>query len=285
MQFDNKTRLVTLLGNPIGQSYSTRLQNAVYATKGLNLVYLAQEVDAEHLGDVVRGLRYMNFAGSAVTKPNKVEVMKYIDEADELCEKIGACNTIVNRNGVLSGYNTDAAGFYDSLTEDGGVQVSGSTFFCFGAGGVARAMCAALAYHGAKKIYVTDYYNSCAESFCKDLNEKFSPIFEQVPFGECSKAAECDVVMNASGVGMGKSIGKTPLPVEYVRPNLLYFDACYNPDKTQFLLNAEAKGAKILNGLGMFVRQGAAQIEYWTGIKSPVEEMRHELLALLGEKK
>jgi shikimate dehydrogenase len=283
MQINNDTKLVTLLGKPVAQSYSTRLQNFAYNAKGLNLVYLAEEVDKEHLGDVIQGLRHMNFAGSAVTKPDKVAVMQYLDGADELCEKIGACNTIVNQNGSLIGYNTDAAGFYEFLAEDGGVRIENASFFCFGAGGVARAMCAALAFHGAGKIYVTDYFESCAEDLCRDLNEKFPPVFEFVHYGDCSKVPECDVVLNASGVGMGSSMGTSPLPKEYIRSHQLYFDACYNPDKTQFLLDAEMAGAKILNGLGMFIRQGAAQIQYWTGIQPPVEEMRQELLRILKE--
>lgn len=281
MQINNETKLVTLLGKPISQSYSTRLQNVAYEAKGLNLVYLAQEVDKEHVGDVIHGLRHMNFAGSAVTKPDKVEVLKYLDGMDELCEKIGACNTIVNQNGSLIGYNTDAAGFYESLVTDGEVSVEGTTFFCFGAGGVARAMCAALAYHGAGRIYVTDYYESCALALCRDLNEKFAPIFEPVSYGDYSKIAESAVILNASGVGMGETVGQSPLPKEHIGPQHFCFDACYNPKKTQFLLDAESRGAKILNGLGMFVRQGAAQVQYWTGAQPPVEEMKQELLRIL----
>lgn len=281
MQINNETKLVTLLGKPISQSYSTRLQNVAYEARGLNMVYLAQEVDKEHLGDVIRGLRHMNFAGSAVTKPDKVEVLKYLDGMDELCEKIGACNTIVNQNGSLIGYNTDAAGFYESLVADGGIQVEGTTFFCFGAGGVARAMCAALAFHGASKIYVTDYYESCTQNLCHDLSKKFAPIFELVRYCDYSKIAESTVILNASGVGMGESLGQSPLPKEYIGSQHFCFDACYNPEKTQFLLDAESRGAKILNGLGMFVRQGAAQVQYWTGAQPPVEEMKQELLRIL----
>ena len=100
-----------------------------------------------------------------------------------------------------------------------------------------------------------------------------------------SKLSECDVIMNTSGVGMGKSIGLSPLPKELIVPGKLYFDACYNPDKTQFLLDAEEKGCRILNGLGMSLYQGVAQIELWTGKAAPVEAMRQELLKIVGEKK
>ena len=72
---------------------------------------------------------------------------------------------------------------------------------------------------------------------------------------------------------------------QHIQPGQFYFDACYNPDKTQFLLNAEEKGCQVLNGLGMSLYQGAAQIELWTGEKAPVEAMRKELMDILAESK
>ena len=118
-----------------------------------------------------------------------------------------------------------------------------------------------------------------------DINNNFAPVAEYVPYGEYSKLAACNVVINASGVGMGKSIGKSPLPKEYIQSSQFYFDACYNPERTQFLLDAEEKGCKVLNGLGMSLYQGVAQIELWTGKRAPVEAMRQELLTILKEQK
>ena len=90
-------------------------------------------------------------------------------------------------------------------------------------------------------------------------------------------------MINASGVGLGATIGQPAIPKEYIRPEQFCFDACYNPAKTKFLLDAEDKGCRILNGLGMSLYQGAAQIELWTGQKAPVEAMRKELLDILAE--
>ena len=283
---DINTKMITLIGTPLSQSFAARMQNAGYAAAGLNMLYFYTEADNEHLGDIVNGLRYMNFAGFAVTKPNKVKVLQYLDELDPLCAKMGASNTVVKTpEGKLIGYNTDGVGFYTSLVEEGKINVEESTFFCFGAGGAGRAMCSVLAYHGAKKIYITDFYEPCAESLVMDINENFAPVAELVHHGDYSKLAACNVVINASGVGMGKSIGQSPLPKEYIQSSQFYFDACYNPDKTQFLLDAEEKGCKILNGLGMSLYQGAAQIELWTGEKAPVEAMRKELMDILAESK
>lgn len=284
MKVDINTKMITLIGTPLSQSFAARMQNAGYEAADMNMLYFYTEADKEHLGEIVGGIRHMNFAGFAVTKPNKVQVLQYLDELDPLCEKMGASNTVVKTpEGKLIGYNTDGVGFYTSLTEEGGVRVDQSVFFCFGAGGAGRAMCSVLAYHGARKIYITDAFEPCAQSLVEDINKNFAPVAEFVPHGDMSKLAACDVVLNASGIGMGKTMGQTPMPEEYIQPSQFYFDACYNPERTQFLMNAEAKGCKVLNGLGMSLYQGAAQIELWTGKKAPVDAMRKELLAILAE--
>lgn len=275
MQIDINTKMITLIGTPLGQSYAARMQNRAYEAAGLNMAYFYTEADSEHLGDIVNGLRYMNFAGFAVTKPNKVKVLEYLDELDPLCRKMGSSNTVVKTpEGRLIGYNTDGAGFYRSLKEEGGVEPEGRAFFCFGAGGAGRAICSVLAWHGAGKIYITDAVPECAESLAEDINRNFAPVAESVPAGSFEKTAGCDVIINASGVGMGRTVGQSPFPKQYMKKEKLYFDACYNPARTRFLLDAEEAGGRILNGLGMSLYQGAAQIELWTGKPAPVEEMR-----------
>ena len=283
MEIDIHTKFITLIGTPLGQSFAARMQNAGYRAGGINMRYFYTETDEEHLGEIINGIRYMpSFAGCAVTKPNKVKVLQYLDELDPLCEKMGACNTVVKRDGRLIGYNTDGSGFLRSVTE-AGVRIGESVFFCFGAGGAGRAMCSILAYHGAKKIFITDIIRESAETLAADINRNFAPIAEAVPSGDYARIRDCSVVMNATGIGMGQKIGQTPLPEEYILPEQFYFDACYNPSKTQFLLNAEAKGCRILNGLDMSLYQGIAQIELWTGKEAPAEAMRKELTDILAE--
>ena len=109
---DINTKMITLLGDPLKQSFAAQMQNCGYEAAGLNMIYFYTEVNNEHLADVVNGIRYMNFAGFAVTKPNKVKVLEYLDELDPLCEKMGASNTVVKTpEGKLVGYNTDGIGF------------------------------------------------------------------------------------------------------------------------------------------------------------------------------
>lgn len=290
MKIDINTKMITLLGTPLSQSFAARMQNRGYEAAGLNMLYSYTEVDQSHLGDVINGLRYMNFAGFAVTKPNKVEVLKYLDELDPLCRKMGSCNTVVKTpEGKLVGYNTDGTGFYIALTEDAGIDVKNSTFFCVGSGGAGRAMSSILAYYQAKKIYITDIFEEASRQLVDDINTHFveagkEPVAEYVADGDFSVLKDCDVLINASGVGMGASIGRTPIPKEYIRPEHFCYDACYNPAKTQFLMDAEKKGCRILNGLGMSLYQGMSQIKLWTGKEAPLDAMRQELLDILAEK-
>lgn len=285
MHIDIHTRFITLLGDPLAQSFAARMQNRGYEVAGLNLVYFYTVTGNEHLGEIIQGLRHMPFAGFAVTKPNKVKVLEYLDELDPLCAKMGSSNTVVKLpDGRLKGYNTDGVGFYRAL-EEAGVPVSGKTFFCFGSGGAGRAICSALAYHGAGRILITDLVEESARSLVADINKNFAPVAEFVAYGDFSRVKEANAVINASGVGMGKTAGRTPLPPEYIRPGQFYFDACYNPARTRFLENAEKAGCPVLNGLTMSLYQGTAQVELWSGKKAPVEAMGQELEKILAEKK
>ena len=286
MKIDFNTKIITLIGTPLTQSFAARMQNAGYEAAGFNLLYFYTETDDSHLEQIINGIRFMpSFAGCAVTKPNKVRVIQYLDELDSLCKKMGACNTVVRTDeNRLIGYNTDCMGFYKSIENETDFKIAGATCFCIGAGGAGRAICSALAYKGAKKVYITDKIERSAFDLMDDINLNFGEVTEFIPFGDYSKVKDCSLVINASGIGMGKTIGQSPLPEEFIDSNQFYFDACYNPAKTQFLINAESRGCKILNGLGMSLYQGVAQIEIWTGRPAPVEAMRAELIKITEEK-
>ena len=192
----------------------------------------------------------MPFAGFAVTKPNKIAILPLLDELDPLCASIGACNTVVIQlDGCLKGYNTDAMGFLYALREETGFEVAGSEIFCIGAGGVGWAVTAALSAQGAVRIHISDADEAAAIL----LAERLEPIAHVTihPFGEFSGIEHCGLVINASGVGMGASIGTSPLPAESMNDHTLYCDCCYNPAKTQFLLDAERAGGQAVNGLGI----------------------------------
>ena len=283
MTIDIHTRLVTLLGTPLSQSFAARMQNRAYEAMGLNLLYFYTETDSEHLGEIVRGLRHLPMAGFAVTKPNKVKVLSFLDELDPLCRAMGSCNTVVCApGGRLIGYNTDGSGFLRSLTREGGVTVQGGRFFCLGSGGAGRAIAFALAQAGAERVFLSDVSEAAGRELEAAVNAAFPGTALFVGAGNFRPAADCAVLINASGVGMGRSAGQSPFPKDCLRPEQLCFDACYNPARTQFLLDAEERGCRVLNGLGMSLYQGAAQIALWAGRQPPLDVMRRELEEILA---
>lgn len=291
MNVNINTRMIALLGKPLSQSYAARMQNAAYQAAGIDMLYFYSEVENDNLPDVVNGIRHMSFAGFAVTKPNKVEIMKYVDEKDPLCEKMNASNTVVKLpDGRLKAYNTDGIGFFRALKEEmPNINIKESTFFCIGAGGAGRAISSVLAYYGAKKIYIADKIIATAEQLVDDINKNFAPVAELVDFNDEAllkdKIRQSDVIMNNTGLGMVTKLEETPVPKEFLRSGQLCFDATYNPAKTRFLIEAEEMGCSIMNGLGMSLYQGAEQIELWSGKNAPIEVMRQELLNILSEKK
>ncbi|MCL2578425.1 MAG: hydroxymethylglutaryl-CoA lyase [Oscillospiraceae bacterium] len=278
------TKLIPLLGTPLRQTFAPRMQNAAYKAIGFDGCYFPVEIGTEHLEAVVNALRWMNVPGFAVTKPNKVEVLKYLDEVDDLARKMGACNTVVNKGGVLKGYNTDGEGCVTDLTQNG-VDLPDSAFFCCGAGGAGKAVCFTLAHHGAKKIAVIDMVDEAAKLLADDLNRHFDNVAAFFPFTQkedyLKAVRESNVVMNMSGVGMTSD--ETWIDKGELAHRPLCLDAVYNPLKTRFLIEAEEMGCKTLNGLGMSINQGALQVKLWTGHEEPYQVMAAEINAILKE--
>lgn len=277
-----ESRFITLIGTPLSQSYAAQMQNQAYREMNLNIRYFYTETDSEHLKEIINGIRYMpSFIGCAVTKPNKVKVMEYVDEADDLCERIGACNTVVKLpDGRLKGYNTDAMGFYQAMKQEGNMDAKGLNVFCFGAGGAARAICMTLAFYGATGITITDIDEALAKELVNRINQYHPGKAEFKFLDDSFFSQEYDLIINATGVGMGKTAGKSPVPKGSVFCDAVYFDACYNPEKTQFLLDAELSGNKVYNGLMMSLYQGVEQIRLWTGKEPPIEVMKKTIVTV-----
>ncbi len=286
MEFSLDTKMIALLGYPLRQSFAAKMQNRVYQALGLDSFYLPIECPTlEDFDDVLKGFRKMNIGGFAVTKPYKEKILPYLDDIDDIAKKMGSCNTVQVVDGKWKGYNTDGIGAYRSITEEGGVTTEGKVFFSFGAGGTARSVCFELANHGAKKIILSSRSEAC-ESVANEINGFFPGVCEAVRSADKDKIIEllktADVVLNLTGLGMGDHIGETPIEKEYLSANQVCFDAIYNPAKTQFLLDAEAQGCKIINGLGMSVYQGSRQIGIWNNIPDPDAETFAAIKEVLG---
>ncbi|MDF2646868.1 MAG: shikimate 5-dehydrogenase [Paenibacillus sp.] len=279
---DSHTILYGVFGDPIRHSRSPIMLNRAFQEAGINAVYAAFHVRPDELGDAVRGIRALGYRGINVTIPHKVEVMQYLDEIDEGARIVGAVNTIVNESGKLIGYNTDGIGYVRSLKEETGIELKGKSVLLLGAGGAARGVAYALAKEGAGRIYIANRTKERA----LELADTISSYTEAIGLGmdELGHVVnEVEFVLNTTSAGMHPHVDELPLPLELLRSHHLVSDLIYNPRITRFLREAEARGARIHGGLGMFIYQGAFAFEYWTCTPAPVAAMRQVVEQSLAE--
>ena len=277
-----RTRLCGVIGDPIEHTLSPAIHNAAFTKMGLDYLYVPFQVKPEGLRQAIDGMRALNIRGLNVTIPYKVTVIPFLDELDPLAEKIGAVNTIANDDGVLKGYNTDAAGFLQALLESG-IEPKGKNAVILGAGGASRAISFILAEKGAHLVILNRLLERAEE-----LAGRLSMVFhgEVTALGlveeNLARVLEgADILVNATSVGMSPNISGTPVPFNLLKPALVVFDIVYNPIKTRLLREAEEVGAETVSGVDMFVWQGALAFERWTGVKAPLELMRAEAIKQL----
>ena len=280
------TKLVILLGNPLGHSVSPPMHNRVFEKLGMDYCYMPVEVSSNNLKEVFLGLCKMNVAGFNVTIPHKVTIIEYLDELDSLAATIGAVNTICVRDGRTKGYNTDGEGFRRSLEDQAKITIKGKRVFLLGCGGAARAIAMTLAFHSAEKIYIYNRTTAKAESLVDEINKNIRPCAEVVESLESQSKAihTCDVLINSTSLGMHPDEAILPIDESLLSPDLIVADIVYNPLMTKLLRTARAKGCSIVPGLGMLIYQGAAAFELFTGIEPLVDEMSKTVHSLMGQK-
>ncbi len=282
---DVNTRLVGLLGNPLGHSFSPAMHNRAFEILGLNFFYMPIEVTPENLEDVTRGLSKMNFAGYNVTIPHKVRILEYLDHIDELARAIGAVNTVTIQAGVSTGHNTDGEGYVRSLQMEAGISVREKTFFIVGSGGAARAISMTLAFRGAGKIFLCNRTEQKAHDLAAEINTKVRPCCEVIrmePSAMASVIGQAHVLINTTNIGMHPDEDRMPIDAGLIPEGIVVSDIVYNPLKTKLLQTGKEKGCPIVPGLGMLVYQGAEAFRMWTGTKPPVDEMFAVVRALKG---
>ncbi len=271
-----RTTLVGIIGWPVEHSLSPVMHNAAFAALGMDWAYVPLPVYPDHVGEAVRGLRALNFAGANVTVPHKQAVLAHLDEVSHAAQVIGAVNTIVVRDGLLYGDNTDATGFVASL-RDAGFDPAGTYCAVLGAGGAARAVVHALADAGALQVCVYNRHFSRARDLCQDMAKFHTDVrFEPASLGDVPAIGDdTDLLVNATSLGMWPDTETSPWPRDLPVPgHLTVCDLVYNPQETLFLSQARAVGAETVGGLGMLVHQGAAAFELWTGRPAPAAAMR-----------
>ena len=279
-----QTTICGIIGDPIGHTMSPAMHNAAFKSLGLNYVYVPFKVKSMELRKAIEGIRGLNLRGVNVTIPHKVAVVQLLDKLDPLAERIGAVNTIVNDEGILTGYNTDATGFLQTL-HDRNIEPAEKKVLLLGAGGAARAIGHILT---REKARVTILNRKQDLSWAEDLAARLSRNYKtevkalELTAENLKKAVNnAEILVNATSLGMSPEIDATPVPAELLRADLTVFDVVYNPLQTRLLREAKAVGAQTIDGLEMLVRQGAVSFEIWTGVKPPVEVMREAALSLL----
>jgi len=258
--------LFAVFGDPVGHSLSPVMHNSALAQAGLDGCYLAFRV--EDIAAAVNGIRGLGIRGASITIPHKITVMKYLDQLDPLAADIGAVNTIVNRRGVLHGYNSDCSGAIKALSEK--TVIHGQDVAVLGAGGAARAVGFGVKQEGGR-LTIINRTRQKGEKLALDLDCEFKLLSEvkQLPYR---------IIINATSAGMAPHDDSVPLNTDLLESGIVVMDMVYNPLKTRFLAQAEKIGCATVDGVAMFVNQGAVQFELWTGRKAPVDVMRRVVL-------
>ena len=268
-----------VIGHPRMRSLSPAFQQAALDHLRLDVVYEAWPTPEDGLETRLRGTRATSVLGANVTIPHKETVVPLLNELDEVSRKVGAVNTIINREGRLHGSNTDVAGFLRALREDVAFEPAGKRVVIAGAGGAARGVVVALIETGAASISLINRTYSRATRLIQDLrpiadNTKLDA-FPEMYASWGAALGSCDLLVNCTSVGSAGSgeEKESPLPVDLIRSTMLVYDVIYRPAETPLMKAARKRGAEVLGGLPMLVYQGAASLEMWTGQPAPVDVM------------
>ena len=245
------------------------MHNLAFQQKKINAVYLPFLV--RDLKDFLHAIKPLGIAGFSVTLPHKEKILRHLDDCDPLAAAIGAVNTVVVRsNGKLYGSNTDYVGVLRALERR--VRLQGSRVLIFGAGGVARAVAFALAQAGSIVCI-------CARRM-KEAEKLARAVGGEAVSRARMRKEFFDAIVNATPVGMHPKSGESPLRADELNCRLV-FDTVYRPMKTKLLQLAEKRGIETVSGIEMFIAQGTAQWEIWTGRRAPVALMRKSVLQAL----
>jgi shikimate dehydrogenase len=265
------TRICCLIGDPVEHSLSPLIHNAGYKALGINYAYIPFRV--RDIRRAIEGIRALGIRGASVTIPHKTSVIKYLDRLDPMAEEIGAVNTIVNDDSVLTGYNTDGDGAIQALEET--TALEGKKVILIGSGGAALAIAFGLKAKGAKLV-VLNRTEDKAKRLAKKVNAEGFGGLNRLP--EISSA---DILINATPVGMPPETDQTVIPKDLLHNRLTVFDIVYNPGETRLIAEARERGCAIVHGYKMLLYQAVKQFELFTGLKAPLKAMESALTQAL----
>lgn len=262
------TKVCCIIGNPVTHSLSPQIHNAAYKRANLDFVYVAFQ--PKDLKEAVAAIRSLGIKGVSVTVPFKIEIIGFLDEVDQIAQKIGAINTIVNKGGELYGTNTDWIGALKALEEK--VDVAGKKVGVIGAGGAARAIVYGLSQKKAQ-ICVFNRTKERADQLVSDFH-----LVKSADLKDINLLQSMSVLINTTSVGMHPNENESPIPSEGIVTGQVVFDIIYKPQETKFLQQAKKAGATIVYGYKMLLYQAVEQFKLFTGLQPNVDIMEKILL-------
>ena len=281
MDIKGSTNIVGLIGHPVEHSFSPPMHNAAFGTLGMDYAYVAFDVDPLNLKSAIEGAKSLNIKGFNVTIPHKIEVMKHLDDIDDVAGLIGAVNTIDFKN--MKGYNTDGIGAVKAIEEV--TSIKDKNVVVAGAGGASRAISFYIAKYGAETLTILNRNVEKADSLAGDVLD--SDLIGDVRSDSISEIRsyidDADILIDTTPVGMHPNVDAEPIvAAEDMHENLAVFDAVYNPNETVLIKEALKAGAKPVYGIKMLLYQGAESFKIWTGREPPVDVMEDALRKTLN---
>jgi len=274
---DQKFILAGVMGHPVAHSRSPVIHNHWIAQYKLRGSYVLLPVEGGNLGDALKGLKALGFAGCNVTIPHKVEAMKAMDWLHPVAKQMGAINTIVVQpDGALHGFNNDGFGYIQSIKDaKPDWQANAGPITVLGAGGAARAIVLSLINEGATQIRLINRTKSKAEA----LAHEFGSAVKVVDWSERNQAlANIAMLVNTTNQGMH---GQPELEIDLtdLPKSALVSDAIYIPLETPLLAQARTRGNTTVNGLGMLLNQARPAFNAWFGVLPEITPELHKAIA------
>jgi len=244
------------------------MQGAALAEIGLeDWSYEAIDVPPDALAERVRAMPRDGFVGANVTVPHKVAALRLADRASDTAREVGAANTLSFENGGIAAENTDAAGFLATLPR----SPAGMRALVLGAGGSARAVVWSLITRDAE-VAIWNRTVKKGEQLAADFDATSLPTPRQR-----LATTDFDLIVNCTTVGMASADARLedlPIDIDAIAESQIVVDLAYGTGDTDLVQAARARGATVIDGLEVLVRQGAASLRIWTGKEPPLEVMR-----------
>ena len=284
MPANYQAEVVGVFGQPVAENPTGVMQEAGFASAGLNWRYLNFEVPPEKLGAAMDAVDALGMRGINLTIPHKVAVIEYLDELAPEARAIGAVNTVRVEGSKKIGENTDGKGFLRGVRNDAGMDPSGKRVVLLGAGGAARAIGTELVLAGISDLLVVNRSEGRGSTMVGDLKAATGgPVRFQHWSGTFAVPADCDLLVNATSIGLYPDVNAVPnVDLSSARAGTLVADAVFNPPETRLLAAARQRGLPTLDGLSMLVYQGVIAFEMWTGQSPDEAAMKSALRNALG---